>query len=85
VTRFNTTPCYTSWIGGLTIAGWHGLSVQEVTVVGETPKRYRILAGPARVKLAGERWLEPFTKTLVPRGAVRFLRFSGVPARKAGA
>lgn len=56
----------------LCTGGWHGYIEQPVTVVGETPKRYRIKAN-ARTKLAGRsRWLEIGETVLVPKTAIRF-------------
>jgi len=57
----------------LHLGGWHGLSSQEVLVVGETPKRYRIQA-LEQTRLAG-RWrsLAKGQTALVPRHAVTFI------------
>jgi hypothetical protein len=53
------------------MAGWSGYHEQQVLVVGETPKRYRIEA-IERIKLAGRmRWLNPGEQALVPRYAVK--------------
>lgn len=56
----------------ITLDGWHGRTSQVVTVVGETPKRYRIWNNSfERVALAGRnRWLESGAQTLVPKHAV---------------
>ena len=57
----------------ITLGGWHGLSTQEVLVVSETPKRYRIRA-IAKTRLAGRhRSLEVGQQALVPRHVVTFL------------
>ena len=58
--------------GWLVLGGWDGVSFREVSIIGETPKRWRIQA-LERTKLAGrDRWLEAGETTLVPRRAVRF-------------
>jgi hypothetical protein len=52
--------------------GWAGIGAQEVVVIGETPKKYRIQA-VKRTKIAGyNRWLEIGQTSLVPKYAVRF-------------
>lgn len=53
--------------------GWGGRFDQDVLVIGETPKRFRIMAPPGRsVKLGGRRrWLSPGEIALVPKHAVR--------------
>lgn len=54
--------------------GWEGRTEQFVLVVGETPKRYRIMATQG-TKLAGRsRWLKPGQTALVPKYAVRFAK-----------
>lgn len=54
------------------LSGWGGRSEQQVLVVGETPKRYRIKA-TRRTKLAGRsRWIGTGDTALVPKHAVRF-------------
>lgn len=61
------TPVYSY----LVLQGWHGVSSQLVVTVGETPKRFRIMA-LVRTRLAGRgRWLEPGKTALVPKTAVR--------------
>ncbi|MDQ6900234.1 MAG: hypothetical protein M3072_12125 [Candidatus Dormibacteraeota bacterium] len=53
--------------------GWAGRSSQEVLVVEETAKRYRIQA-ITRTRLAGRRrWLDPGQTALVPKHAVTLL------------
>ena len=52
--------------------GWSGRVERPVTVVGETPKRYRIRADDGIVKLPG-RWLHIGQSTLVPKSAIRFV------------
>jgi hypothetical protein len=56
----------------LMLSGWGGVGAYPCVVIGETPRKYRILAG-ARIKLAGrKRWLEAGQATLVPKHAIRF-------------
>jgi hypothetical protein len=56
----------------LRLTGWEGCSESPVSVVGETPKRYRITADQ-RTKLAGRnRWLAPGERVLVPKNAIKF-------------
>jgi len=59
--------------GFLCLYGWAGRSEQPVTIIGETPKRYRVRNDqPDRIRLAGYcRWLAPGAVVLVPKGAVR--------------
>jgi hypothetical protein len=54
--------------------GWAGRSADQVVVVGETPKRYRIrTAGDKAVRLAGRnRYLSPGETVLVPKAAISF-------------
>lgn len=56
----------------LHLRGWEGETVQEVEIIAETPKRYRVMpVGKRAVKLAGrERWLRPGETALVPKSAV---------------
>ena len=59
------------WRGWLQLDGWEGRTQQEVEVIGETPKRYRIRA-LTRTRLAGYcRWVQPGSVALVPKAAVR--------------
>jgi hypothetical protein len=61
------TPVYSY----LVLQGWHGSSSQLVVTIGDTPKRFRIMA-LARTRLAGRgRWLDPGQTALVPKSAVR--------------
>lgn len=63
------TPNRSGW---LCTDGWAGIGAQEVLVIGETPKKYRVQA-IKRTKIAGyNRWLEVDQQTLVPKYAVRF-------------
>lgn len=56
--------------GKLWLNGWHGLTGQEVEVLGETPKRIRIRA-LEETRLAGRnRVLYPGETALVPKYAV---------------
>ena len=56
----------------IVLDGWAGRTEQEVWVVGETAKRYRIEA-IAKTGLAGrQRSLMPGEQALVPKHAVRF-------------
>lgn len=67
------TPVYSH----LVLQGWHGVSSQLVVTVGETPRRFRILA-LTRTRLAGrDRWLLPGETALVPKTAVRHGEHSG--------
>lgn len=62
---------YSAWPAWLLLQGWDGCSRQAVTVVGETPKRYRITCSASTVRLAGRnRYMNPGECKLVPRGAV---------------
>ena len=60
----------------LCLQDWAGYTEQPVVVVGETPKRYRVMpSGSAMVKLGGRaRWLRPGKTALVPKRAVRMER-----------
>ena len=63
------TPSRQAWI---CTDGWAGIGAQEVVVIRETPKKYRVQA-VKRTKLAGyNRWLEVGQTSLVPKYAVRF-------------
>jgi len=57
-------------IGYLLLDGWEGRTRQQVEVIGQTPKRYRIRAID-RTRLAGPRWLNPGETALVPKTAMR--------------
>ena len=59
----------------LHLDGWCGRTKQDVIVVGETPKRYRIRpAGDRSVRLAGRsRSLRPGDTALVPKRAITFV------------
>ncbi len=58
----------------IVLNGWGGLFEQRVQVVGETPTRYRILAGKEDVRLAGRRrYLRAGATGLVPKHAVMLL------------
>lgn len=59
-------------LGWLVVTGWAGDIRERVKVVGETPKRYRIIPyGVDRIRLAGrERYLKAGESALVPKGAV---------------
>ena len=49
-----------------------GRREEPVEIIGESPKRYRIVAA-RRIRLAGRgRWLEIGKDALVPKSAVRF-------------
>lgn len=62
---------YNAWPAWLLLQGWHGCSRQAVTVIGETPKRYRITCSYSPVRLAGRnRYMYPGESKLVPRDAV---------------
>lgn len=58
----------------LHLDGWMGRLSQDVLVVGETPKRFRIRpVGSDPVRLPGRnRYLYPGDTALVPKYAVRF-------------
>lgn len=60
----------------LYVRTWAGDIRHERTVIGETPRRYRV-EFDRRAKLPGGRVVEPGVPTLVPRDVVRF----GKPAR----
>jgi hypothetical protein len=58
----------------LCLNGFDGYSETPVEVIGETPKRYRIICPPDRqaVKLAGRnRWLRVGETALVPKTAIK--------------
>jgi len=59
----------------IVLNGWGGLFEQRgLTVVAETPKRYRIRADRERIRLAGRfRYLEVGQTALVPKHAVVLL------------
>lgn len=55
--------------------GWAGRRVQIVNVIGETPKRFRIIAGdPIRLP---RRELRIGEEALVPKRSIRFLLSGG--------
>lgn len=54
----------------LRLSSWAGDTYQEVEVIGETPKRFRIRA-LADTRLGGRsRWLATDWTTVVPKGAI---------------
>ena len=58
-------------IAELGLQGWAGLTWQQVELIGETPKKFRIRA-IQRTKLGGRcRWIDPGETTLVPKHAIR--------------
>lgn len=57
----------------LGLSGWHGLTWHPVTVIGETPTKYRIRLEEA-VRLPGGREKAAQEVVLVPKQAVRFSR-----------
>jgi hypothetical protein len=60
-------------IAYLCLDGWEGRTEEQVQLIGETPKRYRIVCD-RRIKLAGaHRWLEIGKDVLVPKTAIRFV------------
>lgn len=64
---------YTPWRGWLHLDGWAGRTKHGVLVVGETPKRYRIMSDEHvdGVHLPGRRRFLPVGETaLVPKCAV---------------
>lgn len=64
---YNRFSCYLAY---LNIDGWHGVIPQQILVVGQTPKKFRIQAIIV-TKLAGRgRYLDPGQRTLVPKHAV---------------
>lgn len=55
----------------LCLQGFAGYTESPVTVIGETPRKYRIIAKVV-TKLAGRmRFLHPGEETLIPKTAVR--------------
>jgi hypothetical protein len=63
----------------LHLDGWAGRWAEDVIVVDETPKRYRIRVDK-RVRLAGpHRYLSPGQTALVPKRAVTFVAVTEVP------
>jgi hypothetical protein len=67
----------------LCLDGWEGRTEERVGIIGETPKRYRIVCD-RRIKLAGaQRWLEIGKDVLVPKSAVRFVIIGPSESRKA--
>lgn len=63
---------YTEWEGWLHLDGWMGGLKQEIVIVGETGKKYKIRSkGDIKVCLAGRgRYLNPGDTVLVPKYAV---------------
>ena len=57
----------------LGLSGWHGLTWHPVTVIGETPTKYRIRLEEA-VRLPGGREKAAQEEVFVPKQAVRFSR-----------
>lgn len=58
--------------GQIALNGWSGIYFQDVRIIGETPKKYKIKA-LSKTKLAGRgRYLERGETTLVPKYAVKF-------------
>lgn len=61
-----------AWPGWLHLDGWQGRTQQAITVVGETPKKYRVT--PARdslVRIGGRRrFIGPGETALVPQHAI---------------
>lgn len=57
------------------LQGWFGMVKRDVTVVGETPKRYRIISDVAIGVGQGRSrsTIQPGVPTLVPKYAVKFL------------
>ena len=61
----------TKIIARLALNGWEGITLTEIEVIGETPKKYRIRA-ISDMRLAGRnRKLKAGEITLVPKYAVR--------------
>lgn len=62
-------PARPAWLG---LQSWAGFTKQEIVVVGETAKRYRITTASKKpVRLAGRlRYLQPGEVALVPKTAV---------------
>lgn len=56
----------------LMIQGWHGYSECPCTVVGETPKKYRVVF-LAKQNLPGRRVAEAGVQALVPKHAIKFV------------
>jgi hypothetical protein len=56
----------------LMIQGWHGYSECPCTVVGQTPKKYRIVFVQKQI-LPGRRVAEAGVHVLVPKHAIRFV------------
>lgn len=55
----------------LMIRGWHGYSECPCTVVGETPKKYRVVF-LTKQDLPGRRVAEAGVQVLVPKHAIKF-------------
>ncbi len=57
----------------LRLDAWNGITSQEVLVVGETPRSYRV-QGLTEARLAGRhRWLKSGQTALVPKHPVTLL------------
>jgi hypothetical protein len=66
-------------IGYLQLDGWEGRTQQEVEIIDEAPKKYRIKA-MHKTRLGGRsRWLQPGESTLVPKHAVTKEKKNNVP------
>lgn len=61
---------YTSWEGALHFNDWAGRRSYPVTVVGETPKKYRIRAEVVSFKHPSAGIVKPGDVVLVPKYAV---------------
>jgi hypothetical protein len=56
--------------GVLCMDGWAGRMEVPVTIIGETPQRYRVILG-RDCRLTGGRWGKAGETVLVPKYAVR--------------
>ena len=55
-------------------SGWAGIAWHPITVIGETPKRYRITSRDGKpITFAADRRLAAGESMLVPKHAVRFV------------
>lgn len=58
--------------GSFALDGWAGRLVQRIGIIGETPKRYRILALTHTTLGGRARSIQPGETALIPKHAIRF-------------